>query len=1286
MGPYAQLLSNGRYRVLLTGAGAGPSSLESIALTRWSADRTRDADGFFLYIRDLDRGHLWGAGRQPVERAPDLYRTRSGPGRAEIVREDDGIVTRLDVCVDPDADAEIRLLTLTNRSRKPRHLDVTSYAEVALNAPAADAAHPAFSKLFVQTEHLEGQEALLARRRPRSPEEQPLFMGHRLLIDRHADDEAPSIETDRARFIGRGRTLECPRALDAGALLTGTTGNVLDPILSMRRTVRLAPGESVRLIALLAAGLDREKVIGCLTLSYAARAAQIFHAAQLHDLARLKQAGLPREWRERLPLLTGALAYGAPLASPLAALPAASTLVQGDVRALGLAGGVPLVVARVGAPPTAHAVLQLARVATYWRAAGFPVDLLIVDDLGSEEFRGGPPASVLAGRTVVRRSAEIPAELHDLVDRAARFSMLGTPPEVRNFVGEIPAAKFHPVRGERGDSPLETSEALQFDNGFGGFSPDGTEYVIRLPRERGELRRPPLAWSNVIANEELGFLTTDGGAGYTWSVNSRENRLTPWSNDPITDPHGEALYLRDEDSGLFWSPLPGPVPGAGGYEVRHGFGYTRTMHESQQLGQEVVAFVPRHDGVKLVRLRVTNRSARARSLSAFGYAEWVLGVVPTDTTRFVVTERDPATGAVLAMNPHNVEFSSRVAFAAMVAPDGSVASESTADRYTFLGQLGSTARPAAIVAGEPLDGRYGAGFDPCAAFRVPLTLAPGETAECVFLLGEAPTREAARVIIRRYQSGAATTAALDGIVAFWRETLGRVQVQTPSPAIDLMLNGWLAYQNLCCRMWGRSAFYQSGGAFGFRDQLQDAAALVYLDPEITRQQILLHAAHQFVEGDVLHWWHPPLSKGIRTRFADDLLWLPYITAGYIRHTGDLAILGEPARFLTARELAPGEDEEFLVPRDSGESADLYEHCCRALDRSLTRGAHGLPLMGTGDWNDGMNRVGREGRGESVWLGFFLYHILDGFLPLCDLREDSGRAARYRDWQRDLGGALNAGGWDGEWYRRAYYDNGAPLGSKQSDECRIDAIAQAWAVLSGAAPAERAAQALDALERYLVSEEDGIIRLLTPAFDKTPNDPGYIKGYLPGVRENGGQYTHGALWAVRALAEAGRGERAAALLEMLSPVSHGRTAAEVARYQVEPYVVAADVYGVEPHLGRGGWTWYTGSAGWMFRVTLESVLGVTVTGGDSLLLSPCIPAAWPRFSVRYRVPNDTATYEIDVVRGSGGGTIATLDGAPLAIEGRAVVVPLARDGRKHSVQVTLGPDAGPVYSARRLPPQ
>ncbi|HEX6041990.1 GH36-type glycosyl hydrolase domain-containing protein, partial [Longimicrobium sp.] len=628
------------------------------------------------------------------------------------------------------------------------------------------------------------------------------------------------------------------------------------------------------------------------------------------------------------------------------------------------------------------------------------------------------------------------------------------------------------------------------------------------------------------------------------------------------------------------------------------------------------------------------------------------------------------------------EFSHRVAFAAAVAPGADVAW--TASRRAYLGAYNSAQSALALRKRDRLRGECGPALDPCAALQVPLEIAPGQTAEIAFLLGEAEDEATARSLIAAYRQPGAVGAALDEVTRFWADLVSGVQVQTPSPELDLMVNGWLAYQNLSCRIWGRTAFYQSGGAFGFRDQLQDSSAMVYLDPDLTRRQIVLHASHQFVEGDVLHWWHPPLSKGIRTRFADDLLWLPYITAFYLRSTGDAAVLDESAPFLTARQLEEGEDEAFLVPEDSGERGTVYEHCCRSIDRSLTRGAHGLPLMGTGDWNDGMNRVGREGRGESVWMGFFLHGILDDFIPLVEARGEAERADRYRAYRDELAWSLNeeGRGWDGGWYRRAYYDNGAPLGSAANDECRIDAIAQAWAVLSGVAPADRAARALDALEEHLVSEEEGIIRLLTPAFDKTPHDPGYIKGYLPGVRENGGQYTHAALWAVRALAQAGRTERAARLLAMISPVSHGRTPEEVAVYQAEPYVVAADVYGVAPHVGRGGWTWYTGSAGWMFRVALESVLGITLEGGDTLVVRPCVPRDWPGFSVRYRLPDGATTYEIAVTRDAGAEIRGSVEGRALASAGGALRIPLVRDGGTHRVDVVLGEDFAPVYTPAR----
>jgi len=795
------------------------------------------------------------------------------------------------------------------------------------------------------------------------------------------------------------------------------------------------------------------------------------------------------------------------------------------------------------------------------------------------------------------------------------------------------------------------------------------------------LRPPPLPWVNVIANEQLGFIATDRGAGYTWSVNSRENRLTPWSNDPVTDPFGEALYIRDEDAGVFWSPTPGPAPGNAPYEVRHGFGYTRYRHACAALEQEVTQFVPRFDAIKITTLRITNRGDRLRRLSIFSCTQWVLGVLPHETGASVVTEYDIENGAILAVNRERKEFAERVAFASVVQPSSDNQIQFTANRTAFVGCHGTMANPAALRSNAPLDGRTGSDYDPCAAFRISIEIPPDGTIECAFVLGEAESADVARKLLQLYRDAGEIAEAFNEARAFWRDTLSAIRIETPSPAIDLMVNGWLAYQNLSCRMWGRSAFYQSGGAYGFRDQLQDAAALIYLDPALTRRQILTHAAHQFVEGDVLHWWHPPTSKGIRTRFSDDLLWLPYITAFYLRTTGDESLLHEDARFVTAPELGSGEDEVFLFPEDSGESASVYEHCCRAIDRSLTVGAHGLPLIGTGDWNDGMNRVGREGRGESVWLGFFLYHILADFIPICQQQDDSDRVARFQAFRTTLGAALNDGGWDGGWYRRAYYDNGAPLGSAQNDECSIDVIAQAWAVLSGAAPRNRAEQALDAMEMHLVSEEEGLIRLLTPAFDRTPHDPGYIKGYLPGVRENGGQYTHGALWAVRALAEFGRTERAAHLLEMLSPVSHTRTPEEVAVYQAEPYVIAADVYGVDPHVGRGGWTWYTGSAGWMYRVALESVLGFQIIEGRVIALRPCIPAAWPGFTIRCRIPGEFTTYDILVKRGNKAKNQTEVSDQRAAVSNGTVTIPIQRDGRSHRVEVLLGSDVVPRYEAR-----
>jgi cyclic beta-1,2-glucan synthetase len=1240
----ARLLSNGHFSTLITAAGSGYCELTECALTRWQGDAVADGDAYQVYLRDADSGQFWTIGARFAQQGAS-YTSGSSAAGAWLGCTHLGIEARLDIVVGSGADIELRTVSLRNLSGRARRIDVTSYLEVVLNARAAEASHPAFSKLFVQTEAV--GEALLARRRPRGAGEDSIWMVH--AVDGGSGAE---FETDRKRFIGRGGSLAAPLAMRAGAPLSGTAGNVLDPAMSLRRSVELDAGGGATIVFLLGAAAERDAALAL--VRHAGSAAQITDAAAARQQALLHQLGMAASQAAYSEELAVAMLYGDAALRAGAAVQrraAGSAALLGEYK-IPTSGALCVAIASGTGDASATALLAAAR---YWQALAQPVHLVIVGATGDWQ-------SLPAGVTLLD-PARVPGADLDRILCLARAVVDGALPA---FDARQPRVDALPGRPAQAPAAAK-SGALQFFNGNGGFSAEGKEYVVRMPwQAAGGHVRPPLPWTNVIANEQVGVLVSETGAGYTWSRNSREHRLTPWSNDPVLDPHGEAFYVRDEDSGEFWSPMPGPAPADADYETVHGFGYTTFRHASDEIEHETTVFVPRHDPLKIVRITLRNLSARHRTLSLFSYQQLVLGSTPAETGRHVLTDSED--GAILATNRMAGPFADGVTIAAAIAP-AAIAQWHSADRASFIGAAGSAAHPAAMAQPE-LDGRTGAGLDACAAFQLPLSLAPGDSVECSFVLGETTSRASALALVQRYRAAGSVGAALAEVRAFWRATVGAIEVSTPVPAIDLMLNGWLAYQNLSCRIWGRSAFYQSGGAIGYRDQLQDASAMIYTHPGMTRHQICLHAAHQFVEGDVLHWWHPaPLDKGLRTRFSDDLLWLPYVTAFYIKTSGDWSVLDEVEGFLKAPLLADGEDEEFLQPEPSGESADVYEHCCRALDRSLTKGAHGLPLMGTGDWNDGMNRVGREGRGESVWMGFFLFRIITDFLPACERRGDAARVASYSAYRAHLSTVLNDAGWDGEWYRRAFYDNGAVMGSKDSDECQIDALAQAWSVISGAAPEQRGQQALDAMERRLVSDHDGLIRLLTPPFVDTPQDPGYIKGYVAGVRENGGQYTHAACWAIRAVAEAGRGERAAQLLEMLSPVSHSLTPEAVATYQVEPYVIAADIYGADPHVGRGGWTWYTGSAGWMYRVALESVLGFTLEGGDSIRLRPVVPKAWPSYSIRYRMPDDATVYEISVRHAAGAAT-ATLDGQALPVSDGATLVTLKMDGAVHRIEMTL----------------
>jgi N,N'-diacetylchitobiose phosphorylase len=1146
--------------------GTGSLELDGIAVTRWNDDSTIDRDGSFLYLRDVEDGTFWSATHQPTGIAAERYEFEAQPGRVSFRRADRGIQSELDVCVCPESDIEYRRCRLTNLSSRTRTIEVTSYLEWVLQDGAADASHPAFSKLFVETEFMPQLAAIVARRRRRDPHQTILNGAHWIAtVQGNTDGRAAAFEANRMAFIGRGATLAAPRAMTVAAADSpaGQQGPVLDPIASLRTLFLLGPNESASIVFATTARRDDEA------------------------LTPLNSALSPEE-----------------------------------------------------------------------------VDVAF---LRAEEFarRGAIYAGAEQMKTRPGELAAVEHESESLrVDRAHRRPSSPAQNVYRRLVA--------PMTTSADRVAINPGDALQFDNGIGGFSASGDEYVIRLRRDAdGRLTLPPLPWSHVVANPNAGFIATETGAGSSWTINSRENRLTHWSNDPVSDPHSEAIYLREDAQRSFWSTTAGPADSGAEHEIRYGFGYVEYSQQCADLEQRLLQFVPTEHQVKISRLRLHNHSSESREFDVFAYAHLALGNGTRTDRGSIRTWFDEASGALFAANSQRL-LANRVTFAALICPTVPGDATFTCDRAEFIGQWRDLAMPRALGAEDQLSGRSGAGLDPCFALQRTIQVEGHGDAECWVLLGEADNAAEARWLISRYSAATSLDAAFAEVTENWRRTLSVVQIETPSPAINVMVNGWLPYQNISCRLWGRSAYYQSGGAYGFRDQLQDAAALIYHDPAITRTQILRHAASQFVEGDVLHWWHPPDNRGMRTRFADDLLWLPLLVCEYVATTGDAAVWEEQAPFVDGPALDSNEAERYLVPQRSHVAATVYEHCCLAIDRSLKVGAHGLPLMGCGDWNDGMSRIGQGGRGESVWMGFFLCEVLRRMTPVCEARGDHARVERYRARQRQLREALNGEGWDGQWFRRAFFDDGTPVGSAGSSECQIDALVQAWAVLSGAGDDAKARQGVAAVERRLVDERAGLIRLLDPPFDKLDHDPGYIMGYVPGVRENGGQYTHGVLWFIRAMAELGRGSRAVELLEMLNPINHARTASGVAVYQAEPYVVAADVYSQPPHVGRAGWTWYTGSAGWMWRVAVESVLGLQVVGGRELRLNPCISAAWSSCRFRYRLA-DGATYHVEINNPHGkerGVTAATVDGTAAVVEGGVAVVPLTCDGAEHRVVVTL----------------
>lgn len=1273
--PEIQLLSNGNYHVMVTNAGGGYSRWKDIALTRWREDITCDNWGSFCYIRDLESNVLWSSAFQPTLQQSENYEAVFSEGRAEFRRRDFSLETHTEIVVSPEDDIELKRVQITNRSRKKRVIEITSYAEVVMASQASDEAHPAFSNLFVQTEINEERNAVLCTRRPRSTEEKTPWMFQLMKVHNTAIMNV-SYETDRDKFIGRGNTINKPQALSGTEPLSGTHGSVLDPIVSIQYRIVLEGNESIT-VDIVSGAADSKAVCNNLIDKYQAfhMFNRVLELAWTHSQVILRQLNAVETDAQLYARLAGSIIFSNQLFRADTAVIVKNRIGQPGLWRYAISGDIPIVLVQIEDAANILLVKQMIQAHQYWRLKGLMVDLVILNDdhggyrqelhslihslitpgVGSElkEKTGG--IFILAAEHISNEDRSFLETVAHVVI-ADKFGTLeeriNRPPKSKSAIPFFIPIKIHSTI----KSEVEQRHDLQFFNGLGGFTPDGKEYVITTTPDH----KTPAPWINVLANPHFGSIVSESGLSYTWIDNAHEIRLTPWNNDPVSDLKGEAFYLKDEESGSIWSPSPLPCRGASPYISRHGFGYSVFEHIEDGIYTEMTMFTDIELPVKYIVIKLRNNSGRPRRISATGYVDWVLGDLRAKYMKHTITEMDEPTGAILVKNNYSAAFENSVAFFDADGTNKTI----TTDRTEFIGRNGTINNPEGLKRLK-FSGKTGAALDPCAAIQVVFDVEEEQEHEVVFRLGAGKSMVDALATIRASEGTDAAKQAKQKVHDYWQKTLSVIQIYTPDPALNILANGWLNYQTIASRLWARSGFYQSGGAFGFRDQLQDVLSLMHVHPILVRAQIILCASRQFKQGDVQHWWHPPTGRGVRTTCSDDYLWLPYVTAKYIKATADVTILDEQIHFLEGRQLAAAEDSYYDLFITSNDTADLYKHCVIAINHALQFGVHGLPFIGSGDWNDGMDKVGNHGKGESVWLAFFLYDVLLQFAEIALLKNDADFALQCKNEAAELRININEQAWDGEWYRRAYFDDGTPLGSNKNEECKIDSIAQSWSVLSKAGDKDRIQVAMQSADKYLVRKEDGIIQLFNPPFDTSNLNPGYIKGYVPGVRENGGQYTHAAIWLVMAFAEIGDHKKTWELLEMINPINRTSSEEKIDKYKTEPYVIAADVYAEPMHKGQGGWTWYTGSAGWMYQLIIHSFIGLKKEGNE-LSFKPCIPNDWQTFEVRYRYLQ--SMYHIVVTRTADNHSITVIaDGEVQS----GNTIELRDDNVEHTIQIKLG---------------
>ena len=1223
---YTNVIANENYTIYSDEKGHGVSKYKDYIVNRFK-ETADSAQGIIFYIKNIKSKKIWTAGLDNNISKPDKAYVSFAPDVNKFYRQDENIETVTKVIVAPEEAVEIRQIELKNNGKLEEILEVTGCFEPVLSTINQDIAHMAFNNLFLKYDLLPETNSLLIQRNSRG-EQKEIYLATNFYTNKETIGDI-EFEIDKEKLYENGQLI-IPKMIEDSKPFSKSIGLVTNPIVAQKRTIKILPGESVKLNLIVSVG-DEKEIVKSNLRKYQndENVNRAFELSKVKVEEETRYLGISANDIEKYQKLLSYLILQNRTKSINMQKFKNKKFMQQQFWKYGISGDLPILLIKIKDVSDTFIIEEIIKAYEYFRTKNIYIDLVIMikeENIYEQYVKQiienhiynhnlSYMKNIRSGIFVLNEREVEDVDLFEVKSNILIDSKNGNLDSCLDIIEEEylsskknigkEKVELQPMLQFKDNEYKWEKEKLKYFNEYGGFSEDGKEYIIKQTTEN----KLPTVWSHILANEKFGTLITNNLGGYTWNKNSRLNRLTAWNNNSIEDIPSEIIYIKDKDSNKIWSLGCNPTPDENDYYITYGFGYTELFHSSYGITQKQEIFIPKNDSIKVNIITLRNNMPSRRNLKIVYYIKPVMGEDELKSNGFIDLFFNKNTNCILAKNIYSDDISKT-----MHVSSNMKISSYTGNKTEFIGQ-GSINNPEGLNQVN-FSNDNSLGNDSCIAIQIDIELESFETKEIILSLGEEDKKIDAENLAYKYSKINNVRDELENVKKHWKDILERIQVKTPIESTNIILNGWAAYQTIACRLWARSAFYQSGGAFGFRDQLQDTLGIKLLEPELMSKQIIKHSKHQFKEGDVEHWWHDETKRGIRTRFSDDLLWLPYVTSEYVEFTEDENILNIETPFIEGKILEDGEDEKYDEHLEGKNKATIYEHCIKAIEKSLNFGDRGLPKIGSGDWNDGMNTVGNKGKGESVWLGFFLYSVLDKFIPICEKREDFSLANKYKKIKEDLKKALNTNAWDGRWYKRAFMDNGDVLGSIENEECRIDGISQSWSVISNAGDNDKKFIAMQSLENHLVDKENGIIKLLDPPFEKGKLEPGYIKAYLPGVRENGGQYTHAAIWAIIATSILGFGDKAFEYFRMINPIEHARTKEACKKYKVEPYVITADIYGASNLQGRGGWTWYTGSSSWLYKAGIEYLLGLKIKKGF-LSIEPCIPKEWKEYEIKYK---------------------------------------------------------------------